>query len=63
MNDISSLKDYYLADCITRIEAMPHDEVVRRLIALETEKIENMTDDEILRFNQIEHDATNSTKN
>ena len=57
MNDISSLRDYYISDTITDIQSMSRDELVRRLVNVETEKIENMTDDEILRFQQNNHDS------
>ena len=56
MNDISSLRDYYIADTITDIQSMSRDELERKLINIETEKIEHMTDDEILRFKQKHHD-------
>ena len=57
MNDISSLRDYHIADAINDIQSMSHDELVRKLINIETEKIEHMTDDEILRFKQQHHDS------
>ena len=57
MNDISSLRDYYIADAITDIQSMSRDELERKLINIETEKIEHMTDDEILRFKQQHHDS------
>ncbi len=57
MNDISSLRDYYIADAITDIQSMSRDELERKLINIETEKIEHMTDDEILRFKQNNHDS------
>ena len=56
MNDISSLRDYCIADTITDIQSMSRDELERKLINIETEKIERMTDDEILRFKQKHHD-------
>ena len=57
MNDISSLRDYRIADTIHDIQSMSRDELERKLINIETEKIENMTDDEILRFKQTNHDS------
>lgn len=57
MNDISSLRDYYIADAITDIQSMSRDELERKLINIEAEKIELMTDDEILRFKQKHHDS------
>lgn len=57
MNDISSLRDYYIADAITDIQSMSHYELVRKLINIETEKVEHMTDDEILKFKQKHHES------
>lgn len=57
MNDISSLRDYYIADAINDIQSMSRDELERKLINIETEKIEHLTDDEILRFKQNNHDS------
>lgn len=57
MNDISSLRDYYIADTITDIQSMSRDELERKLINIETEKIEHLTDDEILSFKQKHHDS------
>jgi len=56
MNDISSLRDYYISDTITDIQSMSRDELERKLINIETEKIERMTDDEILKFKRTNHD-------
>ena len=50
MNDIESLRDYRIADCIQHIQSMSREELERKLINIETEKIECMTDAEILSF-------------
>lgn len=56
MDDISTLKDYYISDLIGHIQTMPRQELERKLIEIESQKIEKMTDEEILRFNEIKNE-------
>jgi len=48
MNDLTSLKDYLIADEIQRIKLLTKDELVGELIEVRASKIETLSDEEIL---------------
>ncbi len=48
--DIESLKDYFIADQIQRIELLTRDELVRELISIKSAELEAMTPHDLLRL-------------
>ena len=49
MNSIESLKDYLIADEITRIESLSREALVRELVAVRSEQIESLNDVKSIR--------------
>ena len=48
MNDISSLRDFYIADELIRIQGLTRYELVQELIELKTAEIESLDEDVLL---------------
>lgn len=48
MNDINTLRDYLIADEIQRICSLQPDEITAELVSINTRKLEQATDEEIL---------------
>jgi hypothetical protein len=52
MNDITELKDYLIADEIERIQKLSNKMLIRELIEVQTRKIENLSDIEVMKMCQ-----------